>query len=111
MTVIAHARRFGLLALLCASAGAYGQYGERILEFDSVIEVKQNGSAVITETITVRANSDQIQRGIFRDLPMRGIRPERVLRDGQAEDYHLERGPIGTRIYIGSADRYRSPGE
>lgn len=97
--------------LACVSAAVHAQYHERIVGFDADIEVRTDGSAIVSETITVYANSDQIQRGIFRDLPARRLHPTEVLRNGQSEDFHTRRSSVGTRIYIGSPDRYLEPGE
>ena len=42
---------------------------ERILSFDSDINVQSDGAFIVTETIRVRAEGRQIRRGIFRDFP------------------------------------------
>lgn len=105
------ARVIACASVVCLAFTAAAQYHERILSFEAVVEIQADGTANIIETITVYANSDQIQRGIFRDLPARGVKPARVLRDGEPEDFHIERSAIGTRVYIGSADRYLDPGE
>ena len=44
-------------------------YGERILDFDSVIEVLGDASLTVSETITVVARQIRIKRGIYRELP------------------------------------------
>ena len=53
----------GLILVLPALAD------ERILSFDSQIVVEKGGDLVVTEKIQVRAEGDQIKRGIFRDIP------------------------------------------
>ena len=54
------------VVLLTASvAGA----DERILSYDSRIEVRSDSSLEVTETIRVRAKGNRIKRGIFRELP------------------------------------------
>ena len=42
---------------------------EVINRFDAGIEVETDGDILVTETITVTAEGNQIRRGIFRDLP------------------------------------------
>ena len=42
-------------------------HGERILDFDSVIEVLGDASLTVTETITVVARQVHIKRGIYRE--------------------------------------------
>ena len=44
---------------------------ERILAYDSEIAVAADGSLDVTERITVRAEGNQIRRGIYRDFPTR----------------------------------------
>jgi hypothetical protein len=51
----------------CDSARA----DERILSFDSDIEVRQDGTMTVTETIRVQSEQNQIKRGIYRDFPTR----------------------------------------
>ena len=41
-------------------------HGERILDFDSVIEVLGDASLTVSETITVVARQIRIKRGIYR---------------------------------------------
>ena len=43
-------------------------HGERILDFDSVIEVLGDASLTVTETITVVARQVHIKRGIYREF-------------------------------------------
>jgi uncharacterized membrane protein YgcG len=85
---------------------------ERILSFDSVIEVFTDGSMQVTETIVVSTEQKQIKRGIYRDFPTDyrdrfGNRVEvefdviDVRRDGQSESWHQAREGNGVRVYIG----------
>jgi uncharacterized membrane protein YgcG len=106
--------RFILLtlpALVCASALA----DERILEFDSDIQIAADGGMTVTETIRVRAEGNEIRRGIFRDFPTdyRDRLGNRyrvafdvlsVMRDGRPEPYFQQRRSNGVRVYIGDAD-------
>ena len=43
---------------------------ERILSFDSRIEVGKDGVLTVTETIAVRAEGESIRHGIYRDIPV-----------------------------------------
>ena len=94
---------------------------ERVLSFDSDIQINRDGSLVVAETIMVNSEGQQIRRGIYRDFPtdyalpgggrMRvGFAVLEVSRDGAPEDYHRERLSNGVRIYFGSAERFLTPG-
>lgn len=89
---------------------------ERITSFDSQIIMSRSGEVEVTETITVVARGDQIERGIYRDFPTQRGRywygPHRVAfevlnvtRDGQPESWFTERGPFVTRLYLGERER------
>ena len=107
------------LALLLAQlAGA----DERILSYDSRIEVRSDSSLEVTETILVRAEGSKIRRGIFREFPTTYSRPDgsqgtvgfevlSVRRNGVDEPYHMERRSNGVAVYIGHKDRFLPPGE
>jgi uncharacterized membrane protein YgcG len=108
-----------LLALLAAPAAADN---ERIVDFNSRIEVAESGALTVRETIDLIAAGVQIKRGIYRDFPTRytggwGTHVEvpfdvlQVMRDGQPEPYHTEPHDNGVRVYIGARDRQVSPGE
>jgi hypothetical protein len=95
---------------------------ERILDFHSDIVIASDGSMAVTETIRVRAEGNQIRRGIFRDFPtdyrdrlgnryrvdfaMQGAE-----RDGSPEPFRVERIGNGLRVYLGSADYFLPTGE
>ena len=94
---------------------------ERILDFTSDIVIRQTGWIEVTETITVKAEGQQIRRGLYRDFPTRykdaygnnvemDYRPLSLLRNDAAEDFHSERLRDGVRTYFGSADRMLAPG-
>ncbi|MCG8446570.1 MAG: DUF2207 domain-containing protein [Hyphomicrobiales bacterium] len=105
---------FGLcFALLTRLSPALAQ--EEILSFESFIDIQESGELVVTETITVRAEGNQIRRGIFRDFPIRhrnengffhtvGFRVAEVLRNGEREPWFTERFGDYRRLYIGNAD-------
>jgi uncharacterized membrane protein YgcG len=101
----------GLVLLLPAAAPAPAQ--ERILSYDSELTVKADGSLDVVETIRVRAEGNQIRRGIYRDFPVRyrdryGNRMVvdfellGVERDGRPEPHFTETIANGVRINTGS---------
>ncbi len=57
----------GLLACLLLPLAA--QAKERILAFDSHILVNRDGTLEVRETIRVKAEGENIRRGIYRDFP------------------------------------------
>ena len=97
---------FLLLTVLTANAD------ERILSFTSDIDVSENSSMLVTETIRVSAEGTKIKRGIYRDFPTRyrdrfGSRVNvdfqliSVKKDGVVEPHHIKKQSNGVRIYIG----------
>jgi uncharacterized membrane protein YgcG len=108
------------LAALLLPATAHAE--ERILRYFSDIAVQQNGDLLVSETITVRAEGDQIRRGIYRDFPTRykGRHGERirvafglidVSRDGQPENAWTEARGNGVRVWIGNEDVFLPPAD
>ncbi|WP_209008562.1 DUF2207 domain-containing protein [Roseibium polysiphoniae] len=100
-------------------AGA--QADERILKFLSDIEVMEDGHLRVTETISVRAEGNEIKRGIFRDIPLRakdadgwthdvGFELLSVHQDGKNARYFTRRNGDGIRIYIGDESVFLEPG-
>ncbi|HPF27921.1 MAG TPA: DUF2207 domain-containing protein [Steroidobacteraceae bacterium] len=116
----AHAARVvGLLALLAAQGLAFA--AERIIAFDSVIEVRSDSELEVREAIVVEARGENIRRGIYRDFPTRYRRAngERVVvgfeilyvqRNGAIEKFRLESIANGRRVYIGDPERLIPPG-
>lgn len=111
-----------LIALLVSLAAGYVQADERILRYHSDIEVMEDGSMSVVETIAVRAEGKKIRRGIYRDYPtdykdMLGNRVRvgfeliDVQRNRSAEPHRIEKRSNGVRIYAGSADVFLEPGE
>jgi len=115
-----------ILLLVCLSiffvpAGIQAQQ-ERILSFDSQIDIFADGDVVVTETIRVVAAGKKIRRGIYRDFPTRyrnnhgsqvTVRFEvlEVLRDNRPETYHTEPQSNGIRVYMGNKKVFLQPGE
>ena len=118
-TWICSAICLGILLLSCA--GQAQTQLERILHFDSQIQVHTNGSLTVTETIQVNAMGNQINHGIYRDFPQlyqgpfglrtkTGFAVQDVRCDGRPEDFHLADRQNGQRVYIGSAATTVTPG-
>lgn len=108
-----------LLALLLSLAPAQAE--ERILHFDSDLQVEPDGDFLVTETIRVRSEADQIRRGIFRDFPMLvsengvnhrvGLEIVSARRDGRPEPFSTVEDARAVRIYLGDPNGYLRPGE
>jgi uncharacterized membrane protein YgcG len=95
---------------------------ERILDYHSDILVHVDGSIMVTETIRVRAEGNNIRRGIYRDFPTAykdrfnnhyrvTFNVLEVQRDNISEPYHTEKRSNGVRVYIGSGNKTLEPGE
>lgn len=93
---------------------------ERILNYDTQIEVNTDRSITVTEFIEVYVTGDLIKRGITRRLPKNRNMNNRTVRmkyeilevekDGQEEPYHREdNGDI--MLYLGSRDILLQPGK
>lgn len=101
------------LAWILAVAQAGAQ--ERIKSYDSRIEIQRDGSIDVTETIALRAEGNQIRRGIYRDFPTRyrdrfgnrvrvDLEVLGVERNGVMEPWFTERMTNGVRINTGNDD-------
>ena len=106
--------------LLFASVVAQAQ--ERILSYDSRVQVLADGGLDVTERITVRAEGNQIRRGIYRDFPTRyrdrqgnrvvvGLEMIGVMRDGRPEPFFTEKEANGVRINTGNDDFLPTPAD
>ncbi|NNU46414.1 DUF2207 domain-containing protein [Rhizobium sp. WYCCWR 11279] len=109
---------FALLLMLAAPAAFAA---EVIDSFASDIALDKSGAMTVTETITVNAEGDRINHGIFRDFPLyftdaAGRRRSvdfdmvSVQRDGEDEPWHTEQISGGIRIYTGLAELTVTPG-
>ncbi|ASP36278.1 DUF2207 domain-containing protein [Labrenzia sp. VG12] len=105
-----------LSAVFLLFAGIAAQADERILKYLSDIEVGADGTLTVTESITVRAEWDQIDRGIYRDIPLTaraangrhyrvGFKLLSVELDGQPAPHFIRDNNKGIRIYIGDENR------
>ena len=95
---------------------------ERILSFDSDITISADATMTVAETIRVRAEGNNIRRGIYRDFPtdytdaygnayVVDFEVLGVSRDGAPERWRTTRQANGVRVYVGSADVFLAPGE
>ena len=111
-----------LLALCCLFAFTTLHAQERILSYDSQVDVNADGSLDVTERIVVRAEGNAIRRGIYRDFPTRykdragnrvvvGFQMIEVLRDGVTEPWFTERKRNGIRINTGNDDFLPTPAQ
>ena len=109
------------IALLSFAPAARAQE-ERILDFDSRIEVGADGALTVTETIRVFARGDRIKRGIYRDFPTIyrwpngrrhsvGFSVLEVLRDGEPEPWFQKPQGNMQRVYIGRKNVLLRSGE
>lgn len=107
-----------VLALSVTAARA----DERILSFQSDIEIQADSSMTVTETIRVRAEGKQIKRGIYRDFPTRyrdrvgnrvkvGFDVIAVRRNGKPENHKVEPLSNGKRVRIGRKEKLLDHGE
>ena len=89
-----------------------GSAQERILSFHSDITVHEDASMTVVESIRVRAEGDQIKRGIYRDFPTTykdrtghryrvGFSVTSVVKNGEPEPFALEFMTNGERVRIG----------
>ena len=113
-------KQFAFLTAVLACACAVAD--ERILDYHSDILVRTDGWIEVVESITVRAEGNQIRRGIYRDYPVRYqdqygndvkvlYEPGPVLRNGEPEESNSESAGDYVRTYFGSASRMLRPGE
>ncbi len=113
------------LALVVALTAAVGPAlaQEEILSFRSTISLAEDGELHVVERLSVRAEGDEVRRGIYRDFPvlyrtrwgfLREVpfEVQSVRRDGNPEPFHLDRqaAPGFVRVYIGREDVTLAPG-
>jgi hypothetical protein len=90
---------------------------EEIRAFSAGVTMAADGSVAVTETIDVFAESIEIQRGIYRDIPFVMLAPDggkirstldvqSATRDGRAEPFRIERMGNFQRIWIGDPDMF-----
>jgi uncharacterized membrane protein YgcG len=108
------------LGLALLFLAPFASADERILSYDSDIKVNADGSLDVTETIVVRAEGSQINRGIYRDFPTRyedrygnnvvvDFDMKAVERNGKPEPWFIENLLNGVRINTGNDDFIERP--
>ena len=114
MTRLPHIYKSVVLALLAVFAlHQPARADERILSFDSNVTVGRDGTLTVREVIRVRAEGENIKRGIYRDFPtvyqdnkgrtiVVGFAFDSARRDGKTETWRVENHQNGVRIYLGS---------
>jgi uncharacterized membrane protein YgcG len=110
-----------LAALVFAAAPVIAGAAEIIERFDAQVDVAPSGNLTVTETIRVRAEGNEIKRGIYRDFPLTFLDDKNrrrqvtfklleVSRDGEAEPHFTRRNAAGIRIYAGEESVFLKPG-
>lgn len=59
------------LAALCLLAPSAAAQRERIIQYNSDVDMRDDGSMLVRETIQVVSAGIQIRHGIYRDFPTR----------------------------------------
>lgn len=89
---------------------------ERIILFDATIQVEEDASLLVTETIKIYSTGDIFKRGIVRSFPVVRSHPNHerrirvgfdileITKDGLTEPYHTESGYQTVDIYVGESD-------
>lgn len=80
---------------------------EKINSFDVNLTVNGDGSAIVTENITVTAEHNKIKRGIYRDMPntpKNPITPISLNMDGAPHPYFTENANNALRVNFGNND-------
>jgi hypothetical protein len=111
-----------LSGLLLLGAASTAQAEERIHRFVSDVQIQKDSSLEVTETIDVRAEHNQINRGIYRDFPTRyrgrqgshvriGFTFRGATLDGMPVPAKTESISNGVRVRIGDPDKYVDVGD
>ncbi|MCL2145437.1 MAG: DUF2207 domain-containing protein [Endomicrobia bacterium] len=93
-------------ALIFAFAGsAFAE--ERIINFASSMQIRQDGSAIVEEIITVNAEHVKIRRGLYRDIPDKASEPVEFISlfmDNEPHPSFTEHPGGNLRINFGNDD-------
>lgn len=95
---------------------------ERIISFDSNVRITDSGALEVSDTIVVRAERQQIKRGIYRDFNTRVTLSNgksgtvsydvlEVTRDGNQEPFHTQQFSGALRLFIGEENTFLTIGE
>ena len=111
-----------IVALTFFAVASLPAAAEEVIErYASDVVVARDGTLTVSETIRVRAEGDQIKRGIYRDFPITfededgtvrevGFRLINVTRDGSDEPHFTEREGESIRIYAGEESVFLDTG-
>lgn len=112
---------FSALLVVLLLGIAQSQAEERIVSFDSLVEIAGDGTLTVTETIEVIAEGNEIKRGIYRDFPTVykgpmglnedvGFEVISVSRDGRSDPWFTEDLGNGVRVYFGEESVFLTHG-
>jgi uncharacterized membrane protein YgcG len=119
MTIWLRTRLLLLAYALLMHGMACAKPSEYIALFDSHIQINQDASLKVTETIVVQAAGIDIKRGIYRSFPTRygssyshfvSFNVESVRCQGKEAPYRIEKAMNGIHLYIGDPNSYLRPG-
>ncbi len=115
-------RALAAVLIVLFSLGHAALADEVIRNFVSDVTVQADGSLTVRETITVRAEGNEIRRGILRDFPTTyvdrygqkvqvGFDVVEVQRDGRSEPWSTSYVQNGVSIRIGDKDVFLNTGD
>ncbi len=122
MKSLSHAILAFALALVLPFCGVSATVAEEaITSYQTNVQLAVDGSVRVVEFISVRAEGNKINHGIYRDIPTVMVNSDgsktysdltihAVRRGDASESYHTEGITNGLRIYLGDADVTLSPG-
>ena len=91
---------------------------EVIRSFDSLVEVRTDGTLRVRETIRVVANREKIRHGIYREIPLQNGLDSATFTllsvqasDGASDKYSIHRSPNRVEVRIGEQWLTIPPGE
>ena len=113
---------FPLLFVAGGLVSSANAQSERILDYHSEVTLRQDATLLVTETIRVESQGEQIRHGIYRDFPTRykdrlgnrfvvGFQLLGATRDGAPEESRVQDQLNGKRIYLGDRNYLLPIGE
>ena len=110
---------FNFILFLCFSGFLFSK--EKILQYKTELSLIADGSLLIVENITVKAEGNKIQRGITREFPTKyknklgdniniDFEIIEILKNNITESFFVKNKPNGKIIYIGNKDQFLKPG-
>jgi hypothetical protein len=101
-----------LIFVLCSAAADKVCAQEKIFSFDVEMQVQKDGSAIVSERISLNAQGVKIRRGIYRDIPKNAEVPIEIISltmDGFTYPYFTENKGKTLRVNFGD-DNFISKG-